>query len=148
MISSLTAAITGTVSLTLSSANGYEVNLEGFGPGPRVQQRNLARSPWIPRVVPTSIVLDGDQRFPLSIWVGGSTADELSTRLAALIDALEQYTFVFTAVIDGVTWSWNCYAADTSVGDSGSFDWWDLGAFQQVVHAQVLRDPIPLAGAL
>jgi hypothetical protein len=148
MISTLSASITGTLSLTLSSANGYEVNLEGFGPGPRIQNKQLATSPWVPRAVPISQVLDGQQKYPLSVWVGGSTASQLSTRLADVVAAMEQVTFVFTAVIDGVTWSWNCYGADTMLGSSGEFDWWDLGAFQQVVHLIVPRDPLPVAGVV
>lgn len=146
-VSSLACSVIGTTSLTLSSANGYEVNLEGFGPGPRTYKRETISSPFTRGRWLIDAQLD-QSLAPLSIWVGGSTASQLSSRLTSLLAVFDQLTYTFQAVIDGVTFQWACEPADVSLGSDGAFDFWDLGAFQQVVHMMIPRDPLPVAGAV
>lgn len=146
-VSTVTVTVTGATSLALTAANGYEVNVEGLGPGPRTYRRETVTSPFVRGRFLIDAQLDSTTA-PLSIWVGGNSAAQLSTRISALIAAFDQLTFTLTVVIDGETYEWACEPADSVVGDSGTFDFWDLGAFQQVVHLNIPRDPLPVAGAL
>src|SRR4051794_7570499 len=121
MVSTVTVTVTGTISLTLSAANGYEVNVEGLGPGPRTYRRETVTSPFVRGRFLIDAQLDSPTA-PLSIWVGGSTAAQLSTRVAALIAAFDQLSYTLTVVIDGETYAWACEPADSTVGDAGAFD--------------------------
>lgn len=146
-VSTLACSVIGTINLTLSAANGYEVNVEGFGPGPRTYKRETIGSPFTRGRWLIDAQLD-TSTAPLTIWVGGSTAAEMWSRTDSLLEAFDQRDYIFQAVIDGVTFQWACEPADTSIGTDGVFDFWDLGAFQQVVHLQIPRDPVPVAGVV
>ena len=146
-LSTVSATVTGTITLALSSANGYEIDADGLGPGPRTYRRETAQSPFVRGRFLIDTQLDTMQA-PVTIWVGGSTASQLNTRVAALLAAFDQLSYQLDVVIDGVTYSWLCEPADSTVGTGGVFDFWELGAFQQTVSLVIPRDPLPVAGSV
>lgn len=146
-VSTLTVSVVGTTSLALTYANGYEVNAEGLGPGPRTYRRETVTSPYVRGRFLVDRQLDTHDAT-LDVWVYGSGASQLATRIATLLTAFDQLTYNLQVVIDGVTYEWKCEPADAAVGNGGVFDFWDLGAFQQVVHLIIPRDPLPVAGPL
>lgn len=144
-ISTVTMDVIGTISLSLTPANGYELNAEGLGPGARTYRRDTITSPFCRGRWVIDAQLD-TMSAPLSVLVMGDTAAQLEARLGTLLAAFDQRTYTLQVVIDGITHQWLCEPADSSLGTDGIFDFWDLAAYQQVVHLIVPRDPLPLAG--
>lgn len=144
-ISTLAVSVIGTTSLDLTAANGYEINADGFGPGSKTFRRETATSPYVRGRFLIGAVPDV-QTAVLNVWVGGSSATDLASKVSTLLAAFEQRSYTLQAVIDGVTYQWACETADSVIGTGGTFDAFDLGAFQQVVHLSIPRDPLPVAG--
>lgn len=144
-VGSIAVDVIGTTSLSLTFANGYDI--DGIGPGAKSFRRNTVQSPYVPGRFITDIVADY-QTAVLDVWVGGSSGSQLQTRVGTLLTAFEQFTYTLQVVIDGATYSWTCEPADSAVGQAGAFEEWDLGAFGQEVHLTIPRSPIPVAGPL
>lgn len=145
----LTVTITdGTLSdLALTAANGYLNPRGGISPGQRVWRRQRVTSPYVHGGILVGQVLD-IETVGLHILVEAASSAELETRMAALIDRMEQPSYVLQVEIDGVTYRWQCEPADSSVGDEGAFDAPKFMLFRQALRFQVPRQPVPLDGPL
>lgn len=147
MISTLTAVVTGTAGLTLSHANGYDISLERFGPGPRTWRRETITSPFMSGRWLIDSQLD-TSNAPMDVFVFGTTASQFATRTDALLDAFSQRTYNLQLTIDGVLYEWACEPADIAPGADGEFNIGDLAAFGQDFHLSIPRDPVPVNGVL
>lgn len=136
-------SIDGDDGLDFTEANGYLVIR--VGPGSHAWDRQTVRAPFDDEVYETSR-RRGPMSIDFAVLVGGETGTQLGTRLVAAITAVEQRTYLMTAVIDGVTWKWKCRGADTSVGEAGSLDARRLAEHQQVLTANIPRSPRPVLG--
>lgn len=139
----------GTLSdLALTPANGYRNLRGGLGPGARLWRRQFAESPYVHGRITTGLPTLEATTAPLHILVEAATSAELETRMAALLDRMEQPQYVLDVVIDGVTYSWQCECADSAPGDAGAFRATDLMRHQQALRFTVPRAPVPRAGPL
>lgn len=145
----LTVTITdGTLSdLALTAANGYRNPRGGIGPGERVWRRQRVTSPYVHGGVLVGQVLD-IETVNLHILVEASSSTQLETRMAALLDRMEQPSYVLQVAIDSQTYRWQCEPADSSIGDEGAFDALNFMRFRQALRFLVPRQPVPLAGVL
>lgn len=139
----IAVSIDGTHGLDFTEAAGYLP--VALGPGAHAWVRQTITAPNLDDEYEVS-----RKRGPMSLTfvclVGGASGPQLASRLLAAIEAVEQVTFHLTAVIDGVTWTWACRGADTSIGDAGSFDARRLANRQQLLTAVIPRSPKPVAG--
>lgn len=120
--------------------------VDGTGPGSSSWRREAATSPYMHGDAQVSAVLDV-MRAPLVMRVYGSTHSQLDSRIADLLNAFSQFEYTLTLVIGGVTHQWLCNQADYAVGDGGAIDKFPMMVRQQIVHFEIPRQPIPLAGA-
>lgn len=139
----LAVSIDGTAGLDFTEAAGYYPI--ALGPGAHNWIRQTITAPNLDDEYEVS-----RKRGPMSITfvclVMASSGPQLATRLLDAIEAVEQVTYNLTAVIDGVTWTWACRGADTSIGDAGSLDARRLANRQQILTAVIPRSPKPVAG--
>lgn len=141
----LAVTISGTAGLALTEAAGYQV--VSVGPGARSWRKETVTSPFVHGRAVVSQVLDAGS-FPLLVRVKALTAATLASRITALLHAVEQVSYDTTVVIDGVTWTWRCETADTSIGEAGSLDPHGLRNLQQLVTCSIPRHPVPIAGPM
>ena len=145
-ISTVTVSVSGTIDLDLTYANGYELNADGLGPGTLTERREFVTGPFTRHRWLIDTQRD-TSTAPLDVFVFGSTASSFNTRAAALIAAFKQFSYNLQVTIDGVLYEWVCEPADIAPGADGKLDFWDLGAFSQVFHLSIPRDPVPVNGA-
>lgn len=145
----LTVTITdGTLSdLALTPANGYRNLRGGLGPGGRLWRRQTAESPFVHGRILVGQSLD-TEIATLHVLVEASTSAELTTRMTALLERMEQPSYVLQVDIDGVTYRWQCECADSAIGDGGLFKALDLMRYQQALRFTVPRQPVPLDGPM
>lgn len=128
--------------------NGYFVLDNTFGGGQQTKRRETVQSPWVHGRFATAIVKDV-QIAPLAVEVMADSEAVLTTRIQALLAALDQFSFILTAEQHGLgQFSWICESADWSVGPAGVIDDFDLtmAPYGQVVTATIPRSPIPATG--
>lgn len=143
----LTVTITGgTLSdLSLTRANGY-LNLRGgLGPGSRSFRRQTAQSPFVNGRILVGQSLDVEFA-QLLVLVQAASSAQLVTRMSALLERMEQPSFVLQVVVDGITYRWQCECADSAPGDAGAFNATDLMVYRQALQFSVPRQPVPLDG--
>lgn len=136
--------------LDLNAPGAYEA--VGFGPGQTTWRRSMASSRWVHGEVLTHAT-KGLGSMPLRVRVLGASAAALDTNTAALIAAFEQWTYDFTAVVDGVTHTWRCMPADYGPtpdegGSAGEYGTASLDVLAQLYTFIIPRNPVPLAGAI
>jgi hypothetical protein len=141
----VTGRVLGSPDFLLAPDAGYTI--VSVGPGVRSWQANTVESPFMHGRVLVSRRLEQGS-VPLVVRVSGVTVSQVATRTAALVAALEQFSFTLEVTVDGVVSQWACEGADSSPGDGGSFDDVLLGNYMQLMTFQIPRHPIPLAGAL
>lgn len=146
MTMTLAATITRT-ELALSTLNlnsgGYKVI--AWGPGETIWRRSTVASAFIDGRFLVSAVKDQTSMLMAVRATGSSKADCMS-KMGALIDAFEQFTYTLSAVIDGTTFSYSCEPADWSWGDSGEFQKFHNEAYKQEATFMIPRFPNQLAG--
>ena len=122
----------GALILSLTEANGYRLVGGGLTEGVRSHRRQTGESVDVKGRTLISAVLDV-QSGQLAVRVVGTTHAELRTRLAAVRSAFEQRAFVLEVTIEGGVESWLCEAADSAIGQGGTYD---------EVYAMNLMQPI------
>jgi hypothetical protein len=146
-------AITSTISRTELALPALSLNdhttytLIGIGPGAVTWKRQYASSVFVHGDVLVNAV-KGHGNLPMMVRVKGTTQAAVDTNLAALLRALDQFSYQLSITIAGVTWTWNCDLADYSVDDGGEFSKFYKLAKQTIVTAQIPRNPIPVAGSV
>jgi hypothetical protein len=137
----ISVVIDGATDLTLSEANGYYVM--AVGPGQRVWRRVVETSPFVHGEDEISRTL-APGSIRLQVLVRATTHANLATRIANLINVLEQGSYVLTWTVEGVSESRRCRCADTSVGNSDSLDANRLRNVEQIVTATIPCHPVPI----
>lgn len=117
-----------------------------IGPGQIVRRREVATSPYTQGRTLVRAVKDV-MTSTATIRAYGSTAAELETRTAAMLDAFDQFSFTFTFTVDGVTKTWTCECADYGPLN-GLFDPLELRQFQQAYAFSIPRHPVPVTGSI
>lgn len=121
--------------LILEPDTGYYIARDGIGPGAVSWRRDTVTSPYVGGDVLVHAVKDV-QVIPVNLRVVGTTAEDLHTKIQTLTDAVSQFSYTVTAVIDNVEYEWTCQPADWSVGSSGA--WMDM-------HLRSLTQPVTLS---
>lgn len=129
-----------TSNLVLAASTGYYIQRDGFGPGEVTFRKNEAESPYVAGKYLTHAVKD-QQTSTLKVRVLGTSQSVLYTRMEALAEAVEQFSFTLTLTINGTLFQYECDASDYSVGDSGSVqDLW-LRSDTQIMTIQIPHKP-------
>ena len=132
--------------LNLEDNTNYK--LIGVGPGAIEWDRQYATSRFVHGEYLTNAV-KRQGTLPLSVRVKGGTQAIVNTNLAALLRALEQFTYSISVTIEGISYKWNCDPADYNVDENnGEFSKFHRLAKQTIVTAQVPRHPTPAIGSI
>lgn len=131
----------GTLVLAPAVAGGY--TLTGLSEGARSWRRADAASRFVDGSALVAATLD--MSLANAVWlVRGSTAAQMQTRTDALRDALEQFTFQLEVTVDGVVEVWDCWCADTALGDGGQLESELQTTKTRRMTASIPRQPRPL----
>lgn len=131
---------------TLSINDGnYKIMRGGLGPGGITWRRQTTSSPFTHGVLQTNAVKE-ETTMILGVRVKGSSEDDCQDNIDILLRAFEQYSYFLSADIGGHSWVWQCYVADSVVGDGGAIQPFHMMAHQQEVTLSIPRNPIPYSG--
>jgi hypothetical protein len=119
-------------------ANGYTVMK--VGPGARTMRLEHATSPVSDGSVLTGATADL-QQARLVIRVHGATTGDVLARLGVVEQALNQWAYNVTIVIDGVTEVWRCQPANHSRGLSGTYEAEHLKGGWQDLTVELPKQP-------
>lgn len=132
--------------LSLTNADGFFIQRDGFGPGDTSFRRVYAQSPFVQgqyQVHATKDMMNSN----LTIRVEGDDNTDLWAKIDALTTAFEQFRYTLVLNINGHTFSYLCDTADYSVGEGGNVqDLW-LRSDTQLVTFSIPHFP-PVAGAV
>jgi hypothetical protein len=128
-----------TVNDTLPSL-GYYIDGAGLGDPLRQWRRGYAQSPWVDGKTLVSAVLDQGS-LPLAVWVNGSSASTVKTRIDSLAAAVAQFTYTVTVTIGGSADVWTADPADWSL-DGQQWNGPALAAYWQRVNLAIPVYPI------
>lgn len=126
--------------LAFSPVNGYYIARDGWGPGEVTHRTTYVSSPYVIGQTQVHAVKDL-QTSVLRVRVKGDTQTELYTRLEALCEAFEQFSYTLTIIINGVTYTYACNTANYSVGDGGNLEDLWLRSNTQMVTFEVPHTP-------
>lgn len=126
--------------LAFSPANGYYIARDGWGPGEVVHRTEYVASPYVIGQTLVHSVKDL-QTSVLRVRVKGDTQAEMYTRLEALCEAFEQFSYDLTIIVNGVTYSYECNTANYSVGQGGNLEDLWLRSNTQMVSFEVPHKP-------
>lgn len=105
----------------------YLVDVAGLGRVGKTPREAFATpSPFVHGQLRTQVVLE-ESTLPLVVRVNGTSSSDLDAKVAALEDALWQFTYPVTVVVGGVTKVWSAYPATIQTIDG-------LTAFERVTN--------------
>lgn len=130
--------------LTLNT-DTYKIMRDGWGPGVVSMRRQKVSSPYVHGDFATSLVKE-QVEVPLGIRVTGSGYTDCWNKVGTLLRAFEQFKYTLAIVIEGTTFTYECEAADYSVGDGGMFQNFHFMAYKQEVKFLIPRRPNPTTG--
>lgn len=118
--------------------------LVSISEGARVWRRATAASRFVAGAAQTAATLD--MTSAVVVWlVNGTTDGQLRGRINALRDVLGAFQFRAEVDLQGVVEVWDCWCADTAVGDGGQYEKFRLHSRMQVLTATIPRQPVPLS---
>lgn len=132
--------------LSLTNAEGYYVQRNGFGPGDVSFRRVYAQSPFVQGQFQVHAVKDL-QHTTMKIRVEGVDNDDMWDKIQALTTAVEQFRFTLVFNINGQVFSYTCDTADYAIGDGGEVDDLWLRSDTQLVTLDIPHFPA-VAGVL
>jgi len=124
----------GLADLVIDGAAGdYTVQRDSFGLPPRsVRRTYAAASPWADGLLVVATALD-QTTWVLPVLVQGVDADHCRAKASTLMAAVDQFSYDFTADLDGVVEVWAAEPADVTQGgpltrdaSAGSTYFWEL----------------------
>lgn len=122
---------------------------EGFTVGARVQRRQVAESPFLPRRKLIGAVDDISEHI-VPIIVKANGAALLQTRIDSIVDVFTQFEFNLEYIHDSgvaggdAVYMWQCEKADWSIGESGEIN----NTFWHGIYWQVVRFSVPITKVL
>lgn len=121
---------------------GYE--LVSISEGGRIWRRSTAASRFVDGAALVAATMD--MTTGVITWlVHGSSDGQLRGRINALRDALGTFTFRVEVTLGTVVEVWDCWCADTAIGDAGQWEKFRAAAHMQVLTATIPRQPVPLS---
>lgn len=120
---------------------------DSFGPGPQTLRRTTISSPFVRGRFPIDVVAD-TQDAPMTLQVLGSTGADLSSRVGVVLAAFSQWSYTLAYNFDGIIGSWQCEAADYTVGEAGRFEDIDTVFHAVQILLTIPHDPLPLTGVI
>lgn len=143
-------SVTAKVSRTLQGSSDLNIN-DGTNyvlAGPTIfqgqvnWQRNATGAPWVDGEV-TWERHRSNSVEPLTVYVKGSSMDDLETKIGDLHAAFFQDRYTLQIVVNNVQHAWDCECADVT---QVQYDTTHVKAMYVAVTYSIPRKPIPLAG--
>lgn len=128
--------------LELTPEGGYFIQRDGFGPGEISWRRNRAQSPFVMGQVLVHAVKDL-QISTLKVRVEADTESELYFRMSRMCQAFDQFRYELVVQISSGIYTYQCEAADYSIGDNGNIQDLNLRSLTQTVTFSIPHAPKP-----
>ena len=119
--------------------NGYSV--VSVGPGGRTWRRRTVEGEYVHGRVLVNATLD-TRTMPLVVQVEGANWAQVRSRAQTMIDAVSQFAYTITTVLDGVSDTYVCEPADVALAGGDEWDKFRLMARQQVYVLTIPYDPV------
>lgn len=132
------------VSLRISTGHGwlelnygaYELHRDTFSTTQRTMRRTQVTNPFVPGTFTVGAVPDNVTEA-VAVWVEGDSHYEMDVAVQALVDALEQPSYLVEKRVNDSWQTWWCFAADVTIVTQAEY----LYARKSLVQAQVPRLP-------